>query len=141
MEEQLAAEVKANNLLRRILPETQWEQFRDSGVLEIPGSRGASLDVSCCRAHASRRISPCDLPRVLDAQTRRPRARVCLQLTIPAPVNDRIISEYLLILNEDFYWRTVNVLPAVLHNRALVEFLLAALDALLLVLLFSRLHG
>jgi len=130
MEEQLAAEVKAKNLLRRILPETQWEQFRDTGVLEIHGSHGIY------------RISPCDLTRVLDAQTRQPRARVCLQLTVPAPVNDRIIAEYLLIQNdEDFYWQTANVFPAVLHNRALVEFLLSALDALLLVLLFSRLQG
>jgi hypothetical protein len=130
MEEQLAAEVKAKNLLRRILPETQWEEFRDSGVLEIPGSRGIY------------RISPCDLTRVLDAQTRRLRARICLQLSVPAPVNDRIISEYLLIQNdEDFYWQTANVFPAVLQNRALVEFLLAALDVLLLVLLFSRLRG
>jgi hypothetical protein len=130
MEEQLAAEVKAKNLLRRILPETQWDEFRDSGVLEIPGSRGIY------------RISSCDLTRVLDAQTRRLRARICLQLSVPAPVNDRIISEYLLIQNdEDFYWQTANVFPAVLQNRALVEFLLAALDVLLLVLLFSRLRG
>jgi hypothetical protein len=142
MEEQLAAEVKAKNLLRRILPETQWDEFRDSGVLEIPGSRGASLGVSRCRAHATRRISSWDLTRVLDAQTRRLRARICLQLSVPAPVNDRIISEYLLIQNdEDFYWQTANVFPAVLQNRALVEFLLAALDVLLLVLLFSRLRG
>jgi hypothetical protein len=43
--------------------------------------------------------------------------------------------------DEDFYWQTANVFPAVLQNRALVEFLLAALDVLLLVLLFSRLRG
>jgi hypothetical protein len=130
MEEQLAAEVNAQNLLRGILPETQWEEFRDSGVLEIPGSRGIY------------RISPCGLTRVLDAQTRAVRARICLQLSVPAPVNDRMISEYLLIENdEDFYWQTANVFPAVLQNRALVEFLMAALDVLPLVLLFSRLHG
>src|SRR5512138_3315169 len=130
MEEQLAAEVKAKNLLRRVLPETQWEQFRDTGILEVAGWRGIY------------RISTRDLTRLLDAQTRRSRASACLQLTVSAPVNDRIIAEYLLIQNdEDLYWRTANVFPAALENRILAQFLVAALDTLLLILLIVQLRG
>jgi hypothetical protein len=130
MDAQLCPEARAKNLLHRILPEGQWEQFSETGTLEIPGSRGTY------------RISIRDLTRVLDAQTRRPRASTCLQLTIPAPVHDRIIAEYMLIQNdEDLYWRTANIFPAGLDNRVLTEVLLAALDALLLILLFAQLRG
>jgi hypothetical protein len=142
MDAQRCPEARAKNLLHRILPEGQWEQFSETGTLEILGSRGTLLDVPRCRAHASRRISIRDLTRVLDAQTRRPRASTCLQLTIPAPVHDRIIAEYMLIQNdEDLYWRTANIFPAGLDNRVPTEVLLAALDALLLILLFAQLRG
>ena len=130
MDAQLCPEARAKDLLRRILPEGQWEQFSETGTLDIPGSRGTY------------RLSTRDLTRVLDAQTRRPRASTCLQLTIPAPVHDRIIAEYMLIQNdEDLYWRTANIFPAGLDNRVLTEFLLAALDALLLILLIAQLRG
>jgi hypothetical protein len=130
MEEHLAPEVTAKNLLRRILPETQWKEFSSTGMLMVPASRGIY------------RISTRDLTRLLDAQTRRPRASACLQLTVPAPVNDRIIAEYLLIQNdEDLYWRTANVFPAGLDNRVLTHFLVAALDVLLLVLLLAQMRG
>ena len=130
MDAQLCPEVRAKDLLRRILPVGQWEQFSETGTLEILGSRGIY------------RVCVRDLTRVLDAQTRRPRAGTCLQLTIPAPVHDRIIAEYMLIRNdEDLYWRMANIFPAGLHNRVLTEFLLAALDALLLILLIAQLRG
>ena len=57
MDAQLCPEARAKDLLRRILPEGQWEQFSETGTLEIPGSRGTLLDVSRCCAHASRRIA------------------------------------------------------------------------------------
>jgi hypothetical protein len=120
----------AKILLRRILPETQWEQFNETETVEIPGSRGIY------------RVSTRELTRVLDPQTRRPRASACLQLTVPAPVHDRVIAEYMLIQNdEDLYWRTANFFPAGLENRVLAEFLLTALDVLLLVIFFAQLHG
>jgi hypothetical protein len=75
----------AKILLRRILPETQWEQFNETETVEIPGSRGIY------------RVSTRELTRVLDPQTRRPRASACLQLTVPALVHDRVIAEYMLI--------------------------------------------
>jgi len=130
MDAQQCPEAKAKDLLRRILPETQWKQFSATETLEIPGSRGTY------------RLCTRDLTRVLDAQTRRPRASACLQLTVPAPVHDRIIAEYMLIQNdEDLYWRTANIFPAGLNNRVFVEFLVAALDATLLILLIAQLRG
>jgi hypothetical protein len=129
MSGQLSPEATAKNLLRRVLPETQWEQFNERETFEIAGSRGTY----CISTH--------DLTRILDPQTRRTRARACLQLTVPAPVHDRIIAEYLVIRNdEDVYWRTANIFPADLDN-GLFEFMVALLDVLLLVLVFGQLHG
>jgi hypothetical protein len=130
MDGQLSPEAIAKNLLHRILPERQWDEFNATGILEISGARGIY------------RISTRDLTRVLEVETRRPRASACLQLTVPAPVNDRIIAEYLLIQNdEELYWRTANVFPAGFDNRVLAAFLLAALDTLLLILLIAQLRG
>ena len=130
MEWQLSPEATAKNLLRRILPETQWNQFSETGMFEIPGCRGTY------------RISTRELTRVLEPETCRPRARACLQLTVPAPVNDRIIAEYVLIQNdEDLYWRTANIFPAGLDNRVFAHFLVGALDVLLLILLIAQLRG
>lgn len=129
MEGQLSPEATAKDLLRRILPERQWDQFSETGVLEISGCRGIY------------RISTRELTRVLEPETRRPRARTCLQLTVPAPAYDRIIAEYVLIQNdEDIYWRTVNIFPAGLDNPVFVQFLVGALDVLLLILLIAQLR-
>jgi hypothetical protein len=129
MSGQQSPEATAKSLLRRVLPETQWEQFNERETFEIAGSRG----MYCISAH--------DLTRILDPQTRRTRARACLQLTVPGPVHDRIIAEYLVIRNdEDLYWRTANIFPADLDN-GLFEFMVAVLDVLLFVLVFGQLHG
>jgi hypothetical protein len=51
-------------------------------------------------------------------------------------------SLYMLIRNdEEFYWRTANIFPAALGNWLLAECLVAALDALLLMLLIAQLPG
>jgi hypothetical protein len=127
MRAQSCPEARAKDLLRRILPESQWERFSETETIEVAGSRGTY------------RICTGDLTRLLDAKTRRPRAGACLQLTVPAPVHDRIIAEYLLIQNdEDLYWQTANIFPV---NPVLAEFLVAAVDALLLILLFAELYG
>ena len=123
-------DARATALLRRVLSEMEWAQFTETGVLEVSGSR------------RTYRISPHDLTYILDSQTRRPVASACLQLSVPAPVHDRIITEYLLIQNdEDLYWQRANVFPADL-NRARIALLLAAfLDTTLLVILFVQLGG
>jgi hypothetical protein len=130
MDMQSRSEATAKELLRRILPESSWKQFSKTGKLEVTGTRGIY------------RICTDGLTRVLDVQTRRPRAGACLQLTVPAPAHDRVIAEYVLIQNdEDLYWQTANIFPANLDNRVFAEFLVAALDALLLILLIAQLHA
>jgi hypothetical protein len=122
------ADLRARDVLRRILPENQWAQFNETGILEVSGSRGTY------------HISSSDLTRVLESQTRRPLAKACLQLSVAAPVHDRIIAEFVLIQNdEDLYWRTANIFPAVLDNRILATSLVALLDVLLLIIIFAQL--
>ena len=124
------ADGRAQELLCRILPAMEWDRFRQTGVLEVPGSRGTY------------RICTHNFTRVLDAPTHRPRVSTCLQLTVPAPVLDRIITEYLLIRNdEDLYWRTANIFPAGVENRVLAGFLVALLDVVLLGILIVQLGG
>lgn len=123
-----SADSRARELLRRVLPEGQWAQFSETGVLEVPG---------CCGTY---RICAHDLTRVVNSQTRRPFASACLQLTVPAPVHDRIIAEYVLIRNdEDHYWRTANIFPPGMDNRALALLLAAFFDVMLLATLIVQL--
>src|ERR1051326_1067435 len=56
------------------------ERFTETGILAVFGSR------------ETYRICTRDLTRVLDAQTRRPRASAFLQLTVPASAHDLILS-------------------------------------------------
>jgi hypothetical protein len=108
------------------LPERQWEQFSETGILEIPGSQGTY------------RICVRDLTRILESQSRKERATACLQLTVPAPEHDRIIAEYMLIRNDEgLYWRTANIMD----NKVFGVALAALADALLLVILIAEVCG
>jgi hypothetical protein len=116
-----AADTRARDLLCRVLPERQWVRFIETGILEVSGSPGIY------------RISPYGQTSVVDSQTRRPLACACLQLTVPAPVHDRIIAECMLIRNdENLYWRTANIFPMRMDERVFVLFLAALLDLTLL---------
>lgn len=128
MEEQQSPDARARDLLRHVLPEMQWAQFSETGILEVSGFRGTY------------RICASDFTRVLDSQTRRPVASACLQLSVPAPVHDRVIAEYVLIRNdEDLYWRTANIFQATPDVGLAV--LLAAVDVMLMVVLCIQLGG
>jgi hypothetical protein len=121
---------RALELLRRVLPETQWTQFSRTGLLEVAGCRGTY------------RISAQGLTRVFDPETGRPRASACLQLSIPAPAHDRIVAEYVLIRNdEDLYWQTANIVSVDLENLRLIQALMVVLDTVLFVILGLQLAG
>ena len=63
-----------------------------------------------------------------------------MQLSVPAPVYDRIIAEYVLIRNdEDLYWHTANIFPASWDNRTFAIFLAALFDVMLFVTLVVQL--
>ena len=130
MEQHESPDDRAMELLRHVLPETQWAQFTETGILEVSGCRGIY------------RIYAVDLTHILDAQTRRPINSACLQLSVPAPVHDRIITEYVLIRNdEDRYWRMANIFPAGLDNLRFAVVLTALLDLMLLTMFFVQLGG
>jgi hypothetical protein len=120
-------DARARELLHRLLPEPQWAQFAATGVFDIAGSRG--IYQMSCR----------EITRVLDSRTGQLLVTTCLQLSIPAPATDRLIAEYLLIVNdEDLYWRTANVFQTGTDNRSLMMFLVLLLDLLLFAVLIAE---
>lgn len=130
IDEEKPPDVRAKDLLRRMLPEVEWQQFNETGILEVAGSRGTY------------RIGLRDQTRVVNSRSGLPFASACLQVAVRAPVHDRIIAEYVLIRNdEDLYWRTANIFPADLDSRSFAVFWAALLDLMLLLILLTRLSG
>ena len=128
MDKPESPDARARELLRRVLPDKQWTQFDETGVVEVSGSRGTY------------QMSSRELTRVFDSQTKRLLVTTCLQLSVPAPAADRIIAEYVLIRNdEDLYWRTANVFPTGTDDRSLAVFLVLLLDLILSVVLVGQL--
>ena len=96
------AKEKARELLHTILPEDAWTRLEAKGIIEFAGRRGTYV------------ISPHSQTEIRDLATGRRIAYGCLQLSIPAPADDRMAAEYLLLKNaEDVYWRTANIFA---HN-------------------------
>jgi hypothetical protein len=123
-------EVRAKGLLQRILPEVQWQRFSETGILAVAGSRGTY------------RICADGQTTLVHSRTGRTLASACLQLTVPAPVHDRIIAEYLLIRNnEDLYWQTANVFSTAMDSRSSAVLFVAFLDLTILMILIARLWG
>jgi hypothetical protein len=92
------AKDKARQLLRSILPESMWSDLEEMGMIQCRGKRGTYL------------ISPYAQTEIRDTASGRCIAYACLQLSIQAPVYDRMVAEYLLIRNaEDAYWKTANI--------------------------------
>jgi len=93
------AEARAQQLLISLLPKPLRKEFEREGILSIEGASGKHYLIL-----SSGQTSIFD----------RPHGRLvgcaCLQLTVPAPVFDRMIAEYLLITNDErLYLRTANV--------------------------------
>jgi len=92
------AEERALQMLRSVLPEELRAALDRRGVLQFIGKRGAYL------------ISPYSQTEIHDPQSRRLVGYACLQLSISAPVYDRMVAEYLLLKNdEELYWKTANI--------------------------------
>src|SRR5438093_9581227 len=92
------AKDKARQLLRSVLPEAEWLDLEETGVIQLSGKRGKYV------------ISAYSQTEIRDASSGRCVAYACLQLSIPAPTYDRMVAEYLLIKNaEDVYWKTANI--------------------------------
>ncbi len=89
---------KALQLLRSIISEKQREELATKATITVVGKRGIYI------------LSPYNSTEIRDKISGRFVAYACLQLSIPAPLYDRLVAEYLILNNlEDFYWRTANI--------------------------------
>jgi hypothetical protein len=116
------AKDKARQLLRQVLPENQWSELEERGVIHYTGKRGSYV------------ISPYSQTEIRDVASGRCLAYACLQLSIPAPTYDRMVAEYLLIRNaEDVYWKTANIFSRNGNEFGIATLFLIAFDIALFV--------
>ena len=116
------AKDKARQLLRSILPENEWSELEDKGVIQVVGKRGTYV------------ISPYSQTEIRDHSSGRCVAYACLQLSIPAPTYDRMVAEYLLIKNaEEHYWKTANIFSRNGNEFGIATLFLIAFDIALFV--------
>ena len=124
-----SSENGARELLRSILSESEWNQSERTGTLEIAAKAGIY------------NIRPTGPTQVLDSETRRIVTTTRWQLATPGSARDRVIAEYLLIRNdENQYWQTATISADTSGARLYFSFLMAAVDAMLLVVLLALLH-
>ena len=124
------AKDKARQLLREVLPEDAWSEFKDKGVIYVAGRRGEYV------------ISSYSQTEIRDIFSSRLVAYACLQLSIPAPSYDRMVAEYLLIKNtEDVYWETSNIFPCKEKEFGIITLFLIAFDIVLFVNLLLEIFG
>lgn len=110
---------RAKHVVREILPDAVWSAFQEKGFITFKGNRGEYI------------ISPHSQTEIRELDTGRHVGQACLQLSIPAPACDRMITEYLLLKNaEDFYWRTANIFGST--SVSVAESLFVVLDLALL---------
>ena len=111
---------RARHIARAVLPDATWTAFTEKGFITFRGKRGEYI------------ISPHSQTEIRESRTGRHVGQACLQLSIPAPACDRMITEYLLLKNaEDFYWQTANIFDNGLVS--MLESLSAVLDVALLI--------
>ena len=111
---------RARHVARAVLPDATWSAFEEKGFITLRGKRGEYI------------ISPHSQTEIREPRTGRHVGQACLQLSIPAPACDRMITEYLLLKNaEDFYWQTANIFGG--GAVGMLESLFALLDIALLI--------
>jgi hypothetical protein len=112
----LGSAAKARELLVSILNSEEQREFDRTGCVSICGKRHRY------------KITP-GMQTELRSLTRGYiEGYACLQLTIPAPVHDRMIAEYLLIKNEeDSYLHTANLFHIYSRERKMRDFTAAVL--------------
>jgi hypothetical protein len=129
MSHQQSSKNAARELLQSIISEEQWNRFNQSGTLELDGKGGIY------------RLSTNGPTKVLDSATRRPVVSTRLQPAGAASARDRVIAEYLLIRNdENLYWQTATIAPEEPPSHRHLTLLMAAFDAILLLILLAQLR-
>lgn len=115
-----AARKKSLQLLKHILPEQSWIEFEKKGIITIKGQHGKYV------------IFPFTQTEICDFDSNKCKARACLQFSIPTPIYDRMIAEYLLIKNdENFYWKTANIFIIPRNGDIIATLLLITINIIL----------
>jgi hypothetical protein len=128
MSHQQSSKNAARELLQSILSEEQWNRFNHAGILELEAKAGIY------------RLSTNGPTKVLDSHTRRVVAITSLAQRGSMSARDRVITEYLLIRNdENLYWQTATITPEPAPKRRHLTLLMAAFDTLLLLVLLAQL--
>lgn len=128
MAHQQSSENGARELLRSIVSDKEWMEFKKTGTLEINGKAG----IYRVRMHGATQILDSETRRLVSTTQWEPKAH---------SARDRVIAEYLLIRNdENVYWQTANICPDSSGARLYYSFLLIAFDAILLMVLFAQLR-
>lgn len=92
------ARIKAFSLIEEIVPAPTWNNFVGTGILTCEGKKYNYL----LRIGSQTEIQYKNKAKL--------KAWACMMLTIPAPDCDRLIAEYLLIINDEArYWREANI--------------------------------
>ena len=120
----------ARGLLRSILSERKWTEFELTGAVEIAAKAGIY------------RIHMTGPTQVLDSETRCLVTTTRWQPVAPGSARDRVIAEYLLIRDdENRYWQNASICSTGISKpRLYLSFLMAAADAILLMILLIRLR-
>jgi len=124
------AKDKARQLLKYILPKNSWKELEETGVFQITGKQGIYF------------ISSPHQTEIRDLKSGRIVAYACLQMTIPAPIYDRMVAEYLLIKNnEDVYWKTANIFHRSGNELGIAILFLIAFDIALFMNLLLKIFS
>src|SRR5262249_18665933 len=128
MSHQQSSKNAARELLQSIVSEEQWNRFNHAGTLELEAKAGIY------------RLSTNGPTKVLDSQTRHVVTMTRLPETASISARDRVITEYLLIRNdENLYWQTATITPEPAPSRQHLTLLMAAFDTILLLVLLAQL--
>ena len=111
---------KARELLFAILPSAAREELRVHDAFYFKGKR---VTYRICRSSQTEIYWNGHLS-----------ANACLQLTVPTPSYDRMLTEYLILnTDETLYWSKANIFPLKRLALGLSELLLSALNFVLLI--------
>jgi hypothetical protein len=95
------ASERAHALLKSLLSLSEQDELDKNGSITVRGASGTAYTI---HAHTQTEIF---------ARPQEKIAQACLQLTIDAPVFDRMTAEYLLLKNDERqYWNTANIFSA-----------------------------
>jgi len=119
------ARVRARELLLSILSPQERHEMETSGVVRIRGKVYSYVLLPYAQTEIRK--------------NGRSIAWSCLQLSIPAPADDRMIAEYLILKNDEaLYWRKANVLYRSGEEFGIGVLFLIAFDVALLTNLLAE---